>query len=187
MTNEHRTTTAATSTTAHAGHDSETFVRAMYQHHGTPLLRYAARLLEGDWHKAEDLLQEATARAWKHHSPTADPASLRPWMFTVVRNLAVDHHRARSIRPRETQTTDDLDLPIDDAIDQILTSQVVLDALHQLTPQQREIITLAYYRGYTTAQSAEHLDIPPGTVKSRTYYALRALKTALHARGILHP
>ncbi|MDO0939064.1 sigma-70 family RNA polymerase sigma factor [Streptomyces sp. DG2A-72] len=166
--------------------DCEEFVRALYHHHATPLLRYAARLLGGDWHKAEDLLQEATARAWRHFaSAGTDPVSIRPWLFTVVRNLAIDHHRAQLIRPSETQAIEDLDLPVDDAIDRMLTTQIVLDALSLLTPAQRKVLTLTYYRGYSVVQAAEHLGIPPGTVKSRSYYALRALRDTLRARGVV--
>ncbi len=47
----------------------EEFVRALYEHHSSALLRYPARLAGGDWHRAEDLLQDATVRAWKHFSP----------------------------------------------------------------------------------------------------------------------
>jgi RNA polymerase sigma-70 factor (ECF subfamily) len=151
-------------------------------------LRYAARLLGGDWHKAEDLLQEATARAWKKfRSAGTDPVSIRPWLFTVVRNLAIDHHRAQLIRPSETQAIEDIDLPVDDAIEHILNSQIILNALSQLTPAHREVLTLTYYGGYSVAQAGELLGIPVGTVKSRSYYALRALRDILHARGVVKP
>ncbi|MFF4427011.1 sigma-70 family RNA polymerase sigma factor [Streptomyces sp. NPDC001549] len=164
----------------------EDFVHAVYHHHATPLLRYAARLLNGDWHKAEDFLQEATARAWRNFTTTTDPVSIRPWLFTVVRNLAIDHHRARAVRPPESPPADDVNLPVDDAIDAILTTQVVLDALGRLTPPHRDVIALVYYRGYSVAQAAQALGVPPGTVKSRSYYALRALRDTLRAKGITH-
>ncbi|MFK0252804.1 sigma-70 family RNA polymerase sigma factor [Streptomyces sp. NPDC090445] len=168
--------------------DCEEFVRAVYHHHATHLLRYAARLLGGDWHKAEDVLQEATARAWKHFAPaTADPVSVRPWLFTVVRNLAIDHHRARLVRPVEVQTVDDLDLSVDDAVEHILTGQIVLDALNRLPPTHRDVITLVYFRGHSVSEAADVLGIPPGTVKSRSYYALRALRDILHAHGVVRP
>ncbi|WP_206440018.1 sigma-70 family RNA polymerase sigma factor [Streptomyces scabichelini] len=166
--------------------DCEEFVRALYHHHATPLMRYAARLLGGDWHKAEDLLQEATARAWlRFASASTDPVSIRPWLFTVVRNLAMDHHRAQAIRPSETQAVENLDLSVDDAVERILTTQIVLDALSLLTPAQREVLSLTYYRGYSVVQAAEQLGIPPGTVKSRSHYALRALRDTLHTRGVV--
>ncbi|MBK6017048.1 sigma-70 family RNA polymerase sigma factor [Streptomyces sp. MBT53] len=167
--------------------DKEDFVRAVYHHHGSALLRYAARLLDGDWHTAEDVVQEATLRTWTRYDHIdGRPAELRPWLFTVVRNLVIDHHRACRVRPRETDSVDDLDLPVQDAADRILDTQLVLDALPRLTAQQRQILALTYYRGCPIAEIAELLDIPPGTVKSRTHYALRALRTALAGR-VRHP
>ncbi|MDV9176178.1 sigma-70 family RNA polymerase sigma factor [Streptomyces sp. W16] len=163
--------------------DKEDFVRDVYHHHGATLLRYAASLLDGDWHTAEDVLQEATLRTWTHYDNIVGrPSEVRPWLFTVVRNLVIDRHRAWCIRPRETHSIDDLNLPVQDAADRILDTQLVLDALPQLTAQQRQILALTYYRGCPVAEIAELLDIPPGTVKSRTHYALRALRTALAGR-----
>jgi RNA polymerase sigma-70 factor (ECF subfamily) len=61
---------------------------------------------------------------------------------------------------------------------------LVTDALRQLTRQHREVLLECYYRGCSVAEAARRLDIPPGTVKSRTYYALRALRLALEERGV---
>ncbi|MER6693991.1 sigma-70 family RNA polymerase sigma factor [Streptomyces minutiscleroticus] len=134
------------------------------------------------------MLQEATARAWKHFTTDDhDLIAIRPWLFTVVRNLVIDHHRARSIRPPEACATDCINLPVHDAVDRVLTSQTVLEALDRLTTQQRRIIVLTYHRGYSVQQAAEHLHIRPGTVKFRTHYALRALEEGLRACGVLHP
>lgn len=55
------------------------------------------------------------------------------------------------------------------------------------TPPHRDVIALVYYRGYSVAQAAQALGVPPGTVKSRSYYALRALRDTLRAKGITHP
>ncbi|MGW7260844.1 sigma factor [Streptomyces sp. NPDC054834] len=61
------------------GEGCEEFVRDVYHHHGTTLLRYSAHLLNGDWHKAEDLLQEATVRAWaRYGTAVTEPGSVRP-------------------------------------------------------------------------------------------------------------
>ena len=166
------------------GSGCEEFVRDLYRHHGTDLLCFAARLLNGDRHKAEDVLQEATLRAWRHYGTAAtDSDAVRPWLFTVVRNLVIDHHRAGLIRPRETKSVLDVDVPVPDCVERVLDTQLVLDALHRLTPRQREILALTYYWGYGVAEVAELLGIPPGTVKSRTHYALRALKAAMGRRG----
>ncbi|WP_217144826.1 sigma-70 family RNA polymerase sigma factor [Streptomyces sp. AC627_RSS907] len=162
------------------------FIQLLYAEHGTPLLRYAARLLGGDWHRAEDVLQEAALRAWKHAEELGlKVEEARPWMFTVVRNLAIDHHRARRIRPPETPSVELRDLSVEDGTDRVLMSQAVLEALAELTDQHREVIQLMYYLECSVAQAAEYLGVPPGTVKSRSYYALRALRKVLEERGIV--
>lgn len=165
--------------------DCETFVRELYEQHGADLLRYAARLLGGDWHQAEDVFQEAAARAWNHLDILRSTDEARPWLFTVVRNLVIDHHRARQIRPTEVPAAERPETPTADQIDQMLTSQVVTNALGELSAQHKEVIRLMHYSRYSVGDAAKHLGVPPGTVKSRTYYAIRALKTALVTRGVL--
>ncbi|MFD9053539.1 sigma-70 family RNA polymerase sigma factor [Streptomyces zaomyceticus] len=164
------------------------FLSDVYRHHARPLLRYATRLLHGDSHKAEDLLQEAATRAWKHFAATGgDPVSIRPWLFTVTRNLAIDHHRAQATRPPESPVVESLGLALDDPAERVLVKQVVLDALKRLPLGQREVIVLTFYRGYSVAQVSDALGIPSGTVKSRAYYGLRALHDILSANGVVEP
>lgn len=171
----------------HIFHDEacERFVRALYRQHGNLLKRYAARLLGGDWHRAEDLLQEAFARAWRHSSLfDGDIDKARPWLFTVVRNLVIDYHRSCRTRPVETQMSDVSETEFVNEADRVLTARVVAEALGELPRQQREVITLMYFSGYTVNQAAERLGIPPGTVKSRSFYAMRELRRLLAARGV---
>lgn len=164
----------------------EEFVRQLYAEHGTPLLRFAARLLDGDWHRAEDILQEAVVRAWKHASALdMKVEEARPWLFTVVKNLVIDHHRARRIRPPENVSAELLDVPVQDAVDRLLTSHMVREAFDGLSEQHREIVRLMYVQQYSVAQVAAQLGIPQGTVKSRSYYALRALRKALADRNVI--
>ncbi|MEF9915488.1 sigma-70 family RNA polymerase sigma factor [Streptomyces sp. P5-A9] len=163
--------------------DGDAFIRNVYDHHGPALLGYAARLLDGDWHKAEDILQETVARAWKHTSLlTGRHQHLRPWLFTVARNLVYDHLRTRKVRPLDLLQVDELEAP-GVMTDSVLTLHVVLDALQDLNDQQQTMIRLMYCLDCSVAQAAEHLGIPPGTVKSRTFYAVRALRKALERRG----
>ncbi|GGW84609.1 MULTISPECIES: sigma-70 family RNA polymerase sigma factor [Streptomyces] len=177
-------------TRVHARHtasnaDCDAFVKDIYDQYGTLLVRYAARLLDGDWHKAEDILQETAARAWKHAQFLGTRGEhLRPWLFTVARNLVIDHHRARQIRPLEMMPAEELDAAWDNT-DSTLTAHVVVEALRDLNEQQRTVIRLMYYLECSVAQAAAHLSIPPGTVKSRAFYAMRALRKALEQRGVL--
>jgi RNA polymerase sigma-70 factor (ECF subfamily) len=161
----------------------DAFIRALYAEHGGALLRYALHLTSGDRQKAEDLLQETIVRAWRHPEALADRPA-RPWLFAVARNLAVDAYRARQSRPPEAGQEAFETLPVHDDADRTLESWAVAEALASLRPDHRAVIVETYYRGCSVAEAATTLGIPPGTVKSRTYYALRALKLALQERGL---
>ncbi|GGV19714.1 RNA polymerase sigma factor [Actinomadura cremea] len=163
----------------------EGLLRALYSEHGGPLLGYALRLTGGDRPQAEDVVQETLLRAWRHPEALAG-RPVRPWLFTVARNLVVDAHRAKRARPQETGMDEHVLTAHagPDDIDRALESWTVAEALAQLSPTHRAVLVETYYRGRSVAEAAEVLGIPPGTVKSRTYYALRALKLALEERGL---
>ncbi len=161
----------------------EAFIRALYDQHARPLLSYALRLTGGDRQRAEDVVQETFLRAWRHPIERT-PESVRPWLFTVARNIAVDAFRARKARPPEAGP-DGLDLvAVDDEVDRALEAWQVTDALSSLSADHRQVLVETYYRGRSVAEAAAVLGVPPGTVKSRTYYALRALKLVLEERGV---
>jgi RNA polymerase sigma-70 factor (ECF subfamily) len=161
----------------------EAFVRALYAEHGGVLFRYALHLMGGDRQRAEDLVQETIVRAWRHPDALAERPA-RPWLFAVARNLAVDSYRARQARPTELGEAALNLLPSDDDADRTLESWAVADALASLRPEHRRVIIETYYRGCSVAEASATLGIPPGTVKSRTFYALKALKLALQERGL---
>ncbi|WP_395360463.1 sigma-70 family RNA polymerase sigma factor [Streptomyces sp. YH02] len=164
--------------------DCDAFVKDIYDQYGPLLVRYATRLLDGDWHKGEDIFQETAARAWKHARFLGSRNErLRPWLFTVARNLVIDHHRARQVRPLEIMPVEDLDTSSDSTTSTI-NSHVLVQALGELNEQQQTVIRLVYLLECSVNQVAEHLGIPPGTVKSRTFYAVRALRKALEKQGI---
>lgn len=163
----------------------EDFIRALYEQHARPLLGYALRLTGGDRQRAEDVVQETLLRAWRHpETLERTPDAVRPWLFTVARNIAVDAYRARRARPLEAGP-DGLDvIAVDDEIDRALEAWQVTDALASLSADHRQVLVETYYRGRSVAEAAATLGIPPGTVKSRTYYALRALRLILEERGV---
>ncbi|MFD7839468.1 sigma-70 family RNA polymerase sigma factor [Streptomyces sp. NPDC059761] len=169
----------------HSAEPSDEFLRALYEKHGYVLMRFAARLLGGDWHRAEDAFQEAAIRAWQHASEL-DPSAeaLRPWLFAVVRDLVIDGYRVRQARPPEADDESLRRLPVPDGVDRALTTQVVVDAMRDLAPFQREVLLHMYYMGRSVSQTAKVLGVPPGTVKSRTHYAMRALREGLSSRGL---
>ena len=71
-----------------------------------------------------------------------------------------------------------------DRTDQLLTSWLVTEAITSLSADHRAVLLECYYRGSSVAQAAHRLGVPEGTVKSRTHYALRALRLALQEMGV---
>jgi len=163
----------------------EAFIRALYEQHARPLLGYALRLTNGDRQRAEDIVQETVLRAWRHPATFEHhPDAVRPWLFTVARNIAVDAHRARRARPPEAGPEGLEVIAVDDDVDRALEAWQVTSALASLSLDHRRALIETYYRGRSVAEAAVELGIPPGTVKSRTYYALRALRLVLEERGV---
>jgi RNA polymerase sigma-70 factor (ECF subfamily) len=160
----------------------EELIRALYDEHGPALLGYVRRLV-GDTASAEDIVQETLLRAWrKSGSLNGDASSLRPWLYTVARNLAIDRHRA--VGPAPSEGDEGLEDPNAAAeLDRALETWQIAEALATLSADHREAIVETYYRGRSVGEAAGMLGVPPGTVKSRTYYGLRALRAALEERG----
>ena len=81
-------------------------------------------------------------------------------------------------------SVDDVDVPpISDSVDQILDSVIVREAFDTLGPAHAEVIRLAHEGGLTQQQIADRLGLPLGTVKTRTFHGMRALRGALIERG----
>jgi RNA polymerase sigma-70 factor (ECF subfamily) len=142
------------------------------------MLAYATSLTR-DRAAAEDVVQEALLRAWRHPEVLVNgKGSVRGWLLTVVRNIVTDQIRARGRRPAEVPEGP-VEVAIeDDHADRVVTSMVVVDALSTLSAEHREVLEQIYLLGSTVAEAAKTLGIPPGTVKSRAFYALRALRSA---------
>ena len=154
--------------------------RAVVEEHAPAVSAYLRRRV-ADAGRAEDLTQEVFLRAWRHADRfDASRADLRGWLFAIARNLVIDAHRADGARPR-TGAGDDVlaAMPGPDQIDAALAAWVMSDALRRLSPAHRDVLLCLYYRRWTLAETAEHLGVAVGTVKSRSTYALRALRLVL--------
>jgi RNA polymerase sigma-70 factor (ECF subfamily) len=164
----------------------DALVRALYDQHATPLLAFVLRLTGGDRQRAEDIVQETLMRAWRnaHKLGTQGQTSIRPWLVTVARRIAIDNHRSENARPTETYDQELDNFGVADETDRLLRAMMVTDALRSLSYAHREILLETFFRGRTVPEAAETLGLPLGTAKSRVYYALRALRSALEQRGV---
>ncbi|MGW4213874.1 sigma-70 family RNA polymerase sigma factor [Lentzea sp. NPDC004789] len=160
-----------------------TLLRALHDGHAAALWRYALRLT-GDEQLAEDVVQEALLRAWRHPDILEQGSSAsKAWLYAVARNFAIDERRSAQAR-WEVESARVPECPRSDDTDAALDAWLIADALSQLKPEHRVVIARAYYRGETIAELADALDVPQGTVKSRLHYGLRALRLALQENGV---
>jgi RNA polymerase sigma-70 factor, ECF subfamily len=129
-------------------------------------------------------VQEALLRAWRNPDILEQGSKAsKAWLYAVARNFAIDE--CRSARARwEVGSESVPERPRSDQIDRKLDAWLIADALSQLKPEHRVVIVRAYYRGESIAELSKSLDLPPGTVKSRLHYGLRALRLALEENGV---
>lgn len=161
-------------------------VEALHEAYRGPLYVFALRAL-GDDGAAQEVVQDTLLRAWQHADRyDAERGSVTTWVFTIARNIITDRHRRRGARPRTVASVDEIDLGAEDVrLDRVLEAWQVAEGLSGLSDGHRDAIVATYYRGLTVAEAAERLGIPEGTVKSRVYYGLRALRLRLEEMGVV--
>ena len=160
-------------------------LRHLQQVHAPVLLSYLTRLTRGDVQRAEDIVQETMVRAWQNMDVrNADGHWNRPWLFTVAKRIFIDQRRSTNVRPPEVPIDHiDAHTDPDDAIDRLLNAGEVRAALDSLPERLRSTLVELFYRDLSVAEAADVLDVPAGTIKSRTFHAVRALREALISRG----
>jgi RNA polymerase sigma-70 factor (ECF subfamily) len=159
-------------------------VRAVYAAHGPELYRFALRSL-GDRGLAEEAVQEAFVRGWQAADRFDESlGSLRTWLFAIIRNVVIDMSRARSLRPALSVNGDGNDqIVLDDDVERVLVAWQVEEALQMLSPEHRDALIEVHYKTRPYQDVARELGVPVGTIKSRVYYALKAMRLALEELG----
>ena len=152
----------------------------LYERYVRSVFGLALRRL-GDRHRAEDATQEAFTAIWRSaatYKPERGPAA--GWLYAVARNAIVDRFRAAG--PRADGELPELVSPEAGPAEQAEQSYVswrVHRALEGLQPREREVIELAYWSGMSQSEVAQFLDLPLGTVKTRTRSGLARLAALL--------
>ena len=165
--------------------DEAALMQQLHDEHAAALWAFCLHLTGNDRAHAEDVAQETLLRAWRNASVLEESrGSVRSWLFTVARNIVIDEWRSKRART-EFPTAEVPEPPAaDDRTDELLLSWVVAEALTRLSDEHRAVLLECYYRGRSVADAALRLGVPEGTVKSRTHYALRALRLALEEMGV---
>jgi RNA polymerase sigma-70 factor, ECF subfamily len=143
--------------------DHDAFATERYSRHGGPLMHLATHLTGGDWHRADDLVQETILRAWLHRDAIL-PGQERAWLAVTARNLAIDGYRRKQARQAREARYAYLTVPTDDLAGRVVDTVTVSAAL---PPDRRAVIAEVYYAGRMIREAATALGIPPGTAAAR--------------------
>jgi RNA polymerase sigma-70 factor, ECF subfamily len=161
-------------------------LRTLYRSYGGELLGFALNAL-GERGVAEEIVQEVFTRAWRH-ADRYDPerGSVRTWLYQIARHAIIDMRRRASARSSLAPGEPLLDATSGrDSIEQAMLGWQVASALERLTPEHRQMIRLAHFQGMSVREISERCELPIGTVKSRTWYALRSLRLVLEEMGVV--
>jgi RNA polymerase sigma-70 factor (ECF subfamily) len=162
--------------------DAETPVAELYRRYGRRLYRFGMQVL-GDQGLAEEMVQESFVRLWRSASRfDAQRGSVGAYLFVIARSTAADIRKRPSSRPLLSVEESHVP-PLSDNVDRVLDGIIVREALETLSRPQAEVLQLAQEEGLTQSQIAERLGVPLGTVKTRMFHGMRALRAALVQRG----
>jgi RNA polymerase sigma-70 factor (ECF subfamily) len=154
-------------------------LETLYRRYSRSVLGLALRRL-GDRGRAEDAVQETFAAIWRSarsYRPDRGPGA--PWLYAVARNAIADGGRRRIEPAADASDVPSREAGPEERAEREWVSWRVHRALQALPEHEREVIALAYWSGLSQSEVAEFLNVPLGTVKTRTRAALARLADAL--------
>jgi RNA polymerase sigma-70 factor (ECF subfamily) len=163
----------------------------LFDRHGGPAFSLAYRMC-GSRARAEDIVQDAFLSVWRAGGRyDQSRGSVRSWILSAVHNRAIDTFRREAVRPtrplEESGVAERVAAPelTDIEAERRADADQVRGALRELPDDQRQVIELSYYGGFTHQQIAEMLSLPPGTVKGRMRLGLGKMRITLGEAGVL--
>jgi RNA polymerase sigma factor (sigma-70 family) len=165
----------------------EDAVRTLYREYGRLVFAVAYKVL-GDRELAEEATQQAFLQAWRASASFEASKELGPWLATIARRAAIDIHRREARHAHSALEDADPATPglvsLPPSVDRVYDVWQVRQALRELSPDEANLVKLQHMEGLTHRQIAERLNIPVGTVKSRSFRVHRRLAGLLgHLRG----
>jgi RNA polymerase sigma-70 factor (ECF subfamily) len=149
----------------------ESAVKAVYERYGGPVFALSVSVL-ADHGLAADATQQTFIKAWRAASTYDPEREFGPWIYAIARRTAIDIYR------KEARSTprDDLEVAtLPPGLETVWEVFEVREAVDQLPDEERLVVKLSHFDGYTHVEIAEQLGIPVGTVKSRSHRAHRRL------------
>jgi len=155
----------------------ETAIREIYRRYGGAVFGIAMRILK-DRGYAEEAAQQTFVKAWQAANRIDPDRDIGPWLYTIARRVAIDVYR-RERRHAAVELEDREIAVLPPSLEGAWEEWQVRQAVEQLPPDERDILKHMYFLGYTQEETAQRLEVPVGTVKSRSYRAHRKLAESL--------
>ena len=154
-------------------------IEALYDMYSASLYGVISRIVV-DVPTAEDVLQETFVKIWNSFSNySADKGRLFTWMVNIARNLAIDKIRSKGFKNQlKNHELENNVAFIDEQKNTVYKPELmgIKNLVETLKPEQKSILDLVYFKGYTHVEAAEELGIPLGTIKTRLRMAIQELR-----------
>jgi RNA polymerase sigma-70 factor (ECF subfamily) len=161
--------------------DAERLIQ-IFEDRSRTLLHFLKRINFNRPNIAEDLLQETMLKVWQHiDEAPIDDDHIRSWLFTIARNVSVDEARKRRRRPEESESEHAIAnrSGSPDPMEIVIATHAMLEAYKNLTPERRRALDEVYVNRRSAEEVANLLAVPEGTVRSRAFYAMQSLRSAV--------
>lgn len=151
----------------------------MYAQYSNALYGVAVKITNSE-EAAQDVLQDAIIKIWKsfdNYNPSK--GRLFTWLLNITRNTAIDYLRSKHVKYKIQNPSEDVSMVNEPSVTNNYDHIGVKEALVNLKPEQKKVIDILYFGGYTQEEAAKELDMPLGTLKTRARAALKGLRALL--------
>ncbi|MGZ3757091.1 MAG: RNA polymerase sigma factor [Mucilaginibacter sp.] len=179
MTKKHKISLSEEELVLALGKREKVAVEALYDMYSASLFGVISRIVI-DEYIAEDVLQETFVKIWNSFSSySTEKGRLFTWMVNIARNLAIDKIRSKDFKNQNKNRELENNVTfIDEQRNTVYKPELlgIKELVDTLKPDQKSILDLVYFKGYTHVEAADELGIPLGTIKTRLRMAIQQLR-----------